>query len=196
MRAALALALAAALASGCAAGGTLVAASGEHRLTAADPATGITVVLTTGVWDGAPPTLAEDLTVVHALVANDGDVPVLLAPGDLELRDTRGFHYDLLDSGARFARAEPNESGPYARALESGYDIGRTDDYALLPPIGDAGRLALPWGVLEPRTQMRGYLYFEPVARTSNGVRLVWHLGTPDHTPLVDLRFDLWVVRG
>jgi hypothetical protein len=196
MRAASALLLCAALAAGCSRPGTLVAETGHHRLTAADAKTGITVVLTTDVWEGDPPALDDELTIVHALVANDGDVPVLLAPGDLELRDSRGFHYDLLDSGAQFVRAEPDASGQYARAMEAGYDIGRDNDYALLPPMGDTGRLALPWGVLEPKTQMRGYLYFEPIVRTSNGVRLVWHFGSPEHVPLVDMRFDLWVARG
>jgi hypothetical protein len=196
MRAASALLFAAALAAGCSRAGTLVAETGHHRLTAADAKTGVTVVLTTGVWAGDPPALDQELTIVHVLVANDGDVPVLLAPGDIELRDTRGFHYDLLDSGARFVRAEADGTSDYARTHEAGYDIGRDNNYALLPPLGDTGRLALPWGVLEPKTQMRGYLYFEPLVRSSNGVRLLWHLGAPDHTPLVDLRFDLWVARG
>lgn len=195
MRAASALLLVAALAAGCSRAGTLVADTGQQRLTASDPQTGITVVLTTGAWRGEPSDLDDELTIVHALVANDGDVGVLLAPGDLEIHDTRGFHYDLLDSGARFVRAEPTGVGDYTRILEAGYDIGRDNDYALLPPIGDTGRLALPWGVLEPRTQMRGYLYFEPFVRSSNGVRLVWHLGSPEHVPLVDVRFDLWVAR-
>lgn len=182
---------------GCARSGVLVAETGHHRLTARDPATGITIVLTTGVWEGRPADLEDDLTVVHAMVANMGERKVLLAPGDLELRDLRGFRYDLLDVGATFHLASETRtpSGAYGRAYRQGYDIGRTDDFQVIRTAGDLSRNGLPWGVLEPGTQMRGYLYFEAVHRTGNGAALTWHLGTPEHHPLVDMRFDFLIAR-
>jgi hypothetical protein len=60
---------------------------------------------------------------------------------------------------------------------------------------GDVPAQALPWGVLEPGTQMRGFLYFEPVESSANAATLTWHVTRPDHAPVVDLRFPLRVVR-
>jgi hypothetical protein len=183
--------------SGCKPDGTLVAPSGEHRLTARDPGTGVTVIVTTAAWHGEPTDLEEEITVLHVLVANLGKEPLLLAPGDIELVDERGFGYDLLDPGATFhlASEQIEPSGSYARAYRADYDIGRSDDFQWFTAHGDIAALALPWGVLEPGTQMRGYLYFEPMVHHANGGKLTWRLATPDHRPLVDAVFELAVAR-
>lgn len=195
LRAATAAALSIAVGA-CASTGELVAPSGERRLVARDPDTGITIVLTTGAWDGQPPTLATDVTVVHALVANMGEVPIRLAPGDLELVDVRGFRYDLLDVGASFVRVDPNApQAAYDRALERSYDPGRSEAFVPFFAPGDGPARALPWGVLEPGTQMRGFLYFEPVVRTANEARLTWHIDAVDDRPLFDAAFDFYVAR-
>jgi hypothetical protein len=184
--------------AGCA-HGELVAPTGHHRLIARDQSSGVTVVLTTGVWEGQPGELDDQVTVIHALVANLGERPILLAPGDLVLRDVRGFRYELLDTGASFVRVEPVESDPgaegYDRELERSYDPGRSLDFEPFLVSGDAAPLALPWGVLEPGTQMRGFLYFEPVTRTANEASLVWHLETAEHAPVLDAVFDFYVAR-
>jgi hypothetical protein len=179
----------------------LVAPSGEHRLVARDADSGVTIVLTTSVWDGEPQQLDDEVTVIHALVANMGDKPILLAPGNLQLKDARGFRYQLLDTGASFVRvaSEPDSTEPtegYDRDLQRSYDPGRTLDFQPFLVSGDAAPRALPWGVLEPGTQMRGFLYFEPVTRTANGSKLVWHIETPQHAPVLDAVFELAVARG
>jgi hypothetical protein len=183
--------------AGCKPGGTLVAPTGHHRLTAADPETGVTVILTTAAWHGEPTDLEEEITVLHVLVANLGKEPILLAPGDIELVDERGFDYDLLDPGATFhlAAEETLAAGSYARSYRADYDIGRAQSFQWFEAHGDVASQALPWGVLEPGTQMRGYLYFEPMVDHANGGKLTWHFGTPDHRPVVDTVFDLAVAR-
>ena len=175
----------------------MVAPWGSHRLTAADETTGLTAVLTTGVWQAEPVDLAEQWTVVHVLVANMGEQAVLLAPGDFELRDLRGFSYALIDPGATFFRTaeEVRPVGSYGREYRRDYDPGGPVEFIPFDASGDVGGEALPWGVLEPGTQMRGFLYFETMARTSNGGALVWHAITPEHLPLVDLRFDVRIAR-
>jgi hypothetical protein len=175
----------------------LVAKTGHHRLTAGDPSSGITIVLTTNVWDGEPSDLEDEVAALHVLVANMGKTPVMLAPGDLELHDGRGFHYDLYDPGASFYRATDATmaSRSYARAEVGEYDPGRSGDFVPILAEGDIARLALPWGVLEPGTEMRGFLYFQQPTRTANEGTLVWHLQTPDHRPIADIRFDLFTSR-
>jgi len=194
MRALLVLALGAVA---CATAGELVAPSGERRLVARDPQTGVTIVVTTGAWDGDPPSLPGEITVIHALVANMGDTPIRLAPGDLELVDVRGFRYSVLDVGASFVRV-PNDAATagYDRDLERSYDPGRNTEFLPFFPPGDASARALPWGVLEPGSQMRGFVYFEPVVRTANEVSLVWHIDTADNAPLVDAVFQFYVSRS
>lgn len=178
----------------CAGPGRLVDPRGNHRITAHDAESGAAITLTTAGWD-ALGGMDGELTIVHAVVANLGETPLLLAPGDLELRDDRGFRRRLLDTGASFHRADDETAaqGRYARDEEAPYDPGRELAFAPLPIEGEVLRLALPWGVLEPGTQMRGFLYFEPIAATEHQLHLVWHIGTPDHVPLVDLRFDFAV---
>lgn len=185
------------LLAGCVGPGKLVAKTGEHRLTAADRKTGLTLVLTTGVWNGSPTNLEEEWTVVHALVSNLGEQPVLLAPGDFELEDLRGFSYPLLDPGATFYRATEEQTpvGSYGRVYRRDYDPGGPVEFVPLDAPGDIGKLALPWGVLEPGTQIRGFLYFEPIVNSANGGTLVWRALTPEHRPLVDMRFELGVAR-
>ena len=189
------LLLASLLASGCASSARLVAADGSHRLLARDAQSGVTVVLTTESWSGDS-AYGEDLAIFHLLVANMGTEPVLLAPGDFELRDDRGFHVVLYDAGGAFQAvppsADPNAYGdepvPYDPGRGRNYESVRTDD-------GELGRFALPWGVLLPGTQMRGYVYFEDVRDSANGATLVWHAQTPDHRPVADFGFELHVAR-
>jgi hypothetical protein len=185
-----------ALQASCASAGELVAPSGERRLVARDQQSGVTIVLTTGAWDGAPPSLGEEITVIHALVANMGATPIRLAPGDLALVDVRGFRYGLLDPGASFVRV-PNDAttAGYDRELERSYDPGRTTDFVPFFAPGDAPARALPWGVLEPGTQMRGFVYFEPVVRTANEVTLTWHIDGIDDKPMFDGVFQFYVAR-
>jgi len=191
-RLALALAL---LLCACSSAGVLVAENGEHRLVGRDQDSGVSVVLTTGVWQGDP-AFAADATIVHVLVANNGREPILLAPGDIELSDVRGFRIELLDTGATFERvADEAAAAAYDRGLERSYDPGRSTDFEQVLVPGEIASQALPWGVLEPGTQMRGYLYFESIARATDQAQLVWHFQTPDHRPLVDVRFDLYVAR-
>lgn len=193
-----ALLLASSLIAGCASrGGVLVAESGEHRLSARDTESGLTVVVTSGAWTGSPASLDQEVSVLHVLVANEGAQPVLLAPGDFEFRDRRGFAYAVLDVGASFRPATKDEkaSGKYDFQLERGYDPGGPGDVERILPQGDIARLALPWGVLLPGTQMRGYLYLEPVPASANGGTLVWHAKTPAHQSIADIVFPMAVAR-
>lgn len=195
MRARSALLMALAVA-GCAhASGQLVATSGEQRLIVRDAATGITLAVTTGAWQGRPSDLQDELTVMHVLVTNGGDQPVLLAPGDLDFQDRRGFRYALLDPGATFRRATATEvaTAEYDLDYAERYDLGGPGEVRPFAPGGDLAPSALPWGVLEPGTQMRGYVYFEPMTRNANGAVLTWHLGTPEHRPVVDAVFEFAV---
>ncbi|MCA9714018.1 MAG: hypothetical protein KC468_04900 [Myxococcales bacterium] len=175
--------------------GELAAVDGTRRLVVRDTNTGLTVVLTTGAWDGVPPFLEEELTVLHVLIANMGSAPVRLAPGDFELRDDRGFHYELYDAGGSFRLAAPGEGGSQPVAHPVTYHRGASDDFEVIDAPGtDVAASALPWGVLQPGTQMRGFLYFEPLD-TANKGDLVWHVHTANDAPLVDLSFALYVFR-
>jgi hypothetical protein len=180
---------------GCATSAQLVASDGSHRLLGRDASSGITVVLTTESWSGDS-AYGEDLTIVHMLVANMGSEPVLLAPGDFELRDRRGFGYVLYDAGGAF-QAVPGGGDPEAWASqEIAYDPGRSNNYeSVRTEDAELGRLGLPWGVLLPGTQMRGYVYFEDVRDTSNHATLKWYVQTPEHRPVTVFGFDLHVAR-
>jgi hypothetical protein len=179
--------------SACAATARLVADDGSHRMKGADGPSRISVVLTTDAWGGEE-LLDEEITAVHLLVANMGDAPVLLAPGDFELRDVRGFRYKLYDAGGSFA-AVPAGGDP-ATFESAGYDPGRSTDYrSIRGDFPELSRDALPWGVLEPGTQMRGFVYFERVVDTANQATLTWHAQRPDHTPVADFAFALHVAR-
>ena len=170
---------------GCAVQGQLVASDGSHRLVARDDPSGITVVLTTEAWPNDD-YLSADLTIVHVLVSNLSQEPVLLAPGDFELIDSRGFHYPLRDAGARFRR-EGSPNLPY--------DPGQGRDFLGISG-GDLARDALPWGVLAPGTQMRGFVYFEQLTDRANHAELIWHAESPTHQPLADFSFPLSVARS
>ena len=165
--------------------GELVAADGSRRMVARDPQSGISVVLTTGAWDGSPD-IDNEVTVIHALVANMGSTPVRLAPGDLDLVDERGFRHQLLDVGGSFIR-----SGD----VDRGYHPGRDLSYDRLDWGGEIAQMALPLGVLAPGTQMRGYLYFRRFDTIANAATLTWHLFSDKNQPLVDLAFDFFVAR-
>ncbi len=184
------------LATGCAGSARLVADDGSHRLVARDADSGLTVILTTESWPGDSG-YGDDLTVVHMLVANMGSEPVLIAPGDFELRDGRGFHYVLYDAGGAF-QAVPAGADPDAYADQPvPYDPGRSHNYeSIRTDDGELGRLALPWGMLLPGTQMRGFVYFEDVRDSANQATLVWHAQTPDRRPLRDFGFNLAVARS
>lgn len=171
----------------CMPSGELVAVDGGRRMIARDPQTGISVVLTTGAWQGIPSDLDEQVAVLHVLVANMGQRPVRLAPGDLDLVDERGFRRDLLDAGGSFVQSGQTDVG---------YHPGRSLDFGRISWVGgDVASSALPWGVLLPGTSMRGYVYFEEVDRRANGATLTWHFSDADGRPLVDLAFDLRVAR-
>jgi hypothetical protein len=198
---AVALALALPLATGCAASRTLVAADGERRLIARDQASGVSVVLTLGAWDGDPPGLAQELTVVHVLVANMGTAPVRIAPGDFELVDERGFAYDVFDTGGSFqvvdtAAGGAAGGGAVTVRVGRGYPNGRSDRVRSFQVGGDVAAAALPWGYLQPGTQVRGYVYFERLEDSAHRGRLVWHLAREGDQPLADLQFELFVARG
>lgn len=178
---------AALLAVGCLHRGQLVASDGGRRMVARDPQTNISVVLTTGAWDGSPSDLDDDLTVIHALVSNMGTTPVRLAPGDLDLVDDRGFRRELLDAGGSFVLSGENDRG---------YHPGRNLDYGRIEwQGGDVNSSALPWGMLAPGTQMRGYLYFRRIDNSANAATLTWHFHSDQNVPLVDLAFDFFVAR-
>ena len=166
--------------------GELVAADGSRRMVARDPQSGISVVLTTGAWDGSPD-IDNEVTVIHALVANMGSTPVRLAPGDLDLVDERGFRHQLLDVGGSFIR-----SGD----VDRGYHPGRDLSYGRLDWGGEIAQMALPWGVLAPGTQMRGYLYFRRFDSMAHAATLTWHLFSDLDRPIVDLAFDFFFARG
>ena len=170
----------------CAAPGQLVASDGSHRLVARDDATGITVVMTTESWPEQDYVTNSDLTIVHLLVSNLSNERVLLAPGDFELVDSRGFRYSLRDAGGRFRlEGQPDQ----------GYDPGQSGDFM---PIsgGELARNALPWGVLEPGSQMRGFVYFDSLVNRANHAELIWHAETPTHRGLADFAFPLSVSRS
>lgn len=180
---------------GCSTTRELVAADGSHRLLAGDPASGVTMILTTEVWSGDA-IYGEDLTIVHVLVANMGSEPILLAPGDFELSDRQGFDYVLYDSGANFSVVpEGIDPDTYDATREPfAYDPGRSTAFDDIETFdGELARTALPWGVLLPGTQMRGFLYFADVRDRANHATLVWHVQTPEHRPVVDLGFELHV---
>ncbi len=193
------VALAACLLGGCSSrSGMLVAPTGETRQTGRDVESGVTMVITSGVWTGSPEGLEQELEVLHVLVANDGDQPILLAPGDFEFRDRRGFRYAVLDTGASFRPATNAErsTGRYDFDLERGYDRGGPASVERVAPLGDLARLALPWGVLLPGSQMRGFLYLEPVAESANGGKLTWRMTTPAHQRIADVVFEMSVARA
>lgn len=176
-----------ALMAACLVQGDLAAADGSRRMVARDPQTGLSIVLTAGAWDGSPPDLDSELTVLHALVANMGSTPVRLAPGDLDLVDERGFRRQLLDAGGSFVLSGETDRG---------YHPGRDLDYGRLDwNGGDVNALALPWGVLAPGTQMRGFLYFRKLEH-ANAATLTWHFFSDKNQPLVDLAFDFVVARA
>ncbi|HEY0132810.1 MAG TPA: hypothetical protein VGB85_01985 [Nannocystis sp.] len=174
-------------AAACIPHGEIVATDGSRRMVARDTQSGLSVVLTTGAWDGSPTDLDQDITVVHALVANMGATPVRLAPGDLDLIDERGFRHQLLDAGGSFLQTGE---------IDRGYHPGRSLDYGRIEwSGGDVNSSALPWGTLAPGTQMRGYLYFRRLENTANAATLTWHFYSDKNAPVVDLAFDFFVAR-
>ena len=103
------------------------------------------------------------------------------------MRDARGFRYDVRDAGGRFR---------VAGTPDRGYATGRSGSvWPVDDPSGDLARDALPWGVLEPGTSMRGFVYFERVERRANLASLVWHASDAGGRSLVDVRFPLAVSR-
>lgn len=183
------------MAPGCAAQGTLVAADGSRRMVAQDPGQGLTMVITTGVWSGDP-AVDDYFTPIHVLIDNRGTKPVLIAPGDFEMRDRRGFLYRLQDAGGTFRRVDPAPSNQQNYIGAAEYDPGARRNYERIHTDDpDVARLALPWGVLDPGTQVRGYLYFQPVTATANHAQLRWYAQGPDHQAISTLGFDLHTAR-
>lgn len=181
----------------CQPSGVLVGPTGEHRMIARAPDVGLSMVLTTGTWDGDPPDLPEYMTVVHVLVANTGRQAVRLAPGDFELRSARGFRYRLLDAGGSFAVVSGDHGAPSGYVPSpSGYPTGRDLDYVTLRSSSrDVHAYALPWGYLQPGTDMRGFVYFDKAEDTANLLTLTWHAADDAGRPLTDFRFDLVTAR-
>lgn len=165
----------------------LVSQTGAHRLRAHDPRTGLTIIVTTEAFDGEG---AGSFTTVHMLVANMGHEPIRLAPGDFELRDERGFRYDLYDTGSSFAVVPDADAAP---ATAAPYDPGRDADFVSFRAPEDLARSALPWGALQPGTQMRGFVYFEDVTRTANHPTLRWHAHSADQRHIGEFAFELHV---
>jgi hypothetical protein len=180
---------------GCASSAQLVAADGSHRLVGRDAGSGLTVVLTTESWAGDS-YYADDLAIMHVLIANMGPEPVLIAPGDWELRDGRGFRYVLFDAGGAFQAVPPGADPRAAAGRPVAYDPGQSQAYeTVVSDDGELGRLALPWGVLYPGTQMRGFVYFDDVRASANHATLVWRAETPEHRPVAEFGFQLHVAR-
>ncbi len=178
-------------AASCTSRGELVAPDGSHRLQAADSTSGVTVVMTTGVWDGAEGVDAG-YTLVHVLISNMGDLPVRLAPGDFELTDRRGFRYPLNDMGHSFTVAQPGQdsvrvSSQYAAGLDPRYRAGAA--------TRDLSEAALPWGVLLPGTTMRGFLFFDRMNETANGGVFRWYATTAVADPIANFEFELAIAR-
>src|SRR5690606_23902543 len=99
-----------------------------------------------------------------------------------------------LDAGGSFA-AVPEGQDPQGFA-PTGYDPGRSHDFrSISSNMPELASSALPWGVLEPGTQMRGYVYFEQVTDAANEATLVRHAQSPDHQPIADCAFALRVAR-
>ena len=179
----------------CAGERVLVAPDGGRRMQALHGNSGLSMVVTVGAWDGAS-YLQDDLTIVHVLVANMGQEPVLLAPSDFTLAESRGFDFVLFDTGASFHAVPAGADLSHYRAPSSydpGSGLGETESVAGLDR--NLANAALPWGVLQPGTQMRGYLYFERVEDKANDAQLVWHAQSWDHRPVADFVFDLSVAR-
>ena len=189
---------------GCSPTRSLVANDGSNRLIGNSLDGNITVVLTTNAWEGDSE-IERDFAVLHMLVHNRSPNPVLLAPGDFDLIDERGFRYMLQDSGGSFHRSDTNastnsEADPKDDIVASGrksYDEGRHHHFdQTVSTSADFARSALPWGVLLPGTQMRGYLYFEPIVRSANAATLYWHSQTPDHQALTTFGFRLRITQS
>lgn len=175
----------------CTSRGELVAPDGSHRLQAADPTSGVTVVMTTEVWDGAAGADAG-YTVVHVLISNMGDLPVRLAPGDFELTDRRGFRYPLNDMGHSFTVAEP---GQQSMRVSSRYDQGYDPRYRTGAATRELSEAALPWGVLLPGTTMRGFIFFDRMNETANGGAFRWFAATSQAEPIANFEFELAIAR-
>ncbi len=168
----------------------LMAADGGHRMVAIDAAHEISVVVTTEAWDENGN--EEPLTIIHVLISNMGQQPVLLAPGDFDLFDGRGFRYRLRDAGATFKTVPPGT--PLHGAANLNYDPGNGADFEPIHSRSEAlRRLALPWGVLQPGTQMRGFLYFDNIGQTANHAMLAWRSQTPDHRSISEFGFRLYL---
>lgn len=183
---------------GCAARpAVLVGQGGHHRQTARAPGGEVTIVLTTRAWGALPSDLEQQLAVLHVLVVNNGDEPIRLAPSDISFKDRRGFQYDLLDPGVSFYSVDSPQQPGYGRAYDEDYDpgMGDQDHLRAFAALDDVAALALPWGVLGPRTQMRGYLYFEPITAHANGGELRWRLHTSQDKLIYEAVFKLAVAR-
>ena len=177
--------------TGCTARGELVAPDGARRLQAGDPASGITVVMTTTAWDGDD-WVAEEFTPVHVLISNRGERPVRLAPGDFEFEDRRGFRYPLTDVGHYFNTASPGAS---TVRVSASYDTGLDPRFRAQAVPREVSAAVLPWGVLQPGTSMRGFLLFDPIPETANGGVLRWYAITPEQQTLALFEFELAVAR-
>ncbi|MEE9384969.1 MAG: hypothetical protein V3V08_16310 [Nannocystaceae bacterium] len=174
--------------TGCLSARQFVAADGSHRMVARDDASRLTVVLTTQAWQEAT-SLSNEMTIVHVLVSNRGASAVRLAPGDFELRNAGGFTYPLLDPGSTFTAQQGTDPGG-----SKSYDRGGDGHVRSIRGMHtDFARSALPWGKLEPGTEMRGFVYFERASSTSNAAVLSWTPSSAAHPAVAHFAFALHV---
>lgn len=188
----LAMTLLALTAAGCASKGQLVAADGSRRLIGRDAAKGLTMVVTTGAWTGGH-VVRHSYSVIHVLIDNQGKTPVLIAPGDFQLRDRFGFLYPLYDAGGTFRRVSASDAYVDHRSYDPGHNTPFAAGYSDDPEFA---RAALPWGTLEPGTQIRGFLYFDKLSAHANRGTLLWQAQTPRHQTLTTMGFPLYVARN
>jgi hypothetical protein len=164
-------------------------------------AAGVRVVAQTGIWRADPPALDTVVTPILVTVDNQSDVPLRIRHTDFDL---------VSGDGRRFAARAPREvygavvnEGPPAYAYSRGVfmtrrDGGRSvivlDAFPFDPffdsfpaatwtelPTPDMIRLALPEGVLAPRTNAAGFLYFPRVPRKVSSADFTAAL-VADHT--------------
>jgi len=148
-------------------------------------AAGVRVVAQTGVWQAFPPALDSVVTPILVTVDNQSDVPLRVRHRDFTLvsRDGRRF-IALAPAEVHGAVVNP---GPPPYAYSSGVFLTRRDGngrvimFDAFPfdpyfnsfpgatwtelPTPDMIRLALPEGVLAPRTNAAGFVYVPRIPR-------------------------------
>lgn len=154
----------------------LVGPHGEQRWVATSDA--VTLIVTANAWPDSA-ALEDGVMALHLLVINHGTDEVELSPADFELVDRRGFQYDLFDAGAEFYALETTATdGTYGRRYVEPPIVDAPHVFGVFFD-DEAAQAALPWGALQPGTQIRGFLYTE-IMPHANGGSLIWHATTTD----------------